>query len=178
MSFCFEAPAAQGQLILRTPEELAYEFGLRLDLEALTVGIDRGVVLPLATSDGQTFKPDEVCLRRIARKEARVREYQRRLARQDKGSANRRKTARRIARLKAYGREVRQDFAHKASHALATSDAHVFVLERLKLKNMTAAPAPKQTAAGRYAPNGAAAKAGLNKALLSSALGLIKPHLT
>ncbi len=178
VSFCFEAPAAQGDFVLRTPEELAYEFGLRPDLEALTVGIDRGVVLPLATSDGQAFKPDEVCLRRIARKEARARKYQRRMARQDKGSANRRKTARRIARLKAYGREVRQDFAHKASHALAESDAHVFVLERLKLKNMTAAPAPKQTAAGRYAPNGAAAKAGLNKALLSSALDLTRQFLT
>jgi putative transposase len=42
---------------------------------------------------------------------------------------------------------------------------------------MTAAPAPRQDAAGRYTANGAAAKAGLNKAILSSALGLTKQFL-
>ena len=41
---------------------------------------------------------------------------------------------------------------------------------------MTAAPAPKQDAKGRYTVNGAAAKAGLSRALLGSALGLIKQY--
>ena len=52
------------------------------------------------------------------------------------------------------------------------------MLEDLKLKNMTAAPAPKQDVAGRYTRNGAAAKAGLNKALLSNSLGSVSQFLT
>jgi len=181
VSFCFEpATPAEGTepLILRTPEELAYEFGLRGDLEAITVGIDRGVALPLATSDAQTFRIAEINARRIAKKEVRVQRHQRRMARQTLGSKNRHKTRRRIARLKGYAANVRQDFAHKASHALVASGAEVFVLEDLKLKNMTAAPAPRRDERGRYTANGAAAKAGLNKALLASALGLVKELIT
>lgn len=182
VSFCFEAPAeldASGKpVILRTPEELAYEFSLRPDLADITVGLDRGVKMPLATSDGKSFTFDPVAARRIQAKEKRIKRYQRRMARQEPGSANRNKTRRRIARLKAYGAEVRRDFAHKASHALAKSSSEVFVLEDLKLKNMTAAPAPRRGTHGRYTANGAAAKAGLNKAILASSLGLVKELLT
>ena len=179
VSFCSETHV-QGEepVILRTPEELAYEFGLRGDLDAITVGIDRGVALPVALSNGQTFRVDEVNAQRIAKKETRARRFQRRLARQQKGSRNREKTKRRIARLKGYGARVRQDFAHKTSHALVTSNAQIFVLEDLKLQNMTAAPAPRRDEQGRYTANGAAAKAGLNKAILASALGLVKEFIT
>lgn len=183
VSFCFELPVSMSAeeeepVILRTPEELAYEFGLRKDLDAITVGIDRGVVLPVAASTGQTFTIPGVCDRRVEKKEARARRYQRRLSRQQKGSKNREKTKRRIGRCKAYGRHVRQDFAHKTSYTLAASPAQVFVLEDLKLKNMTAAPASRQDMQGRYTANGAAAKAGLNKAILANALGLTAQFLT
>lgn len=183
VSFCFEEPAAaadQGEelIILRTPEELAYEFGLRNDLDDITVGIDRGVALPAATSDGLEFRFDDVNTTRIAKKDARVKRFQRRLARQQKGSRSREKTKRRIARLKGYGARVRQDFAHKTSHALVASNAQVFVLEDLKLQNMTVAPAPRRDEQGRYTANGAAAKAGLNKAILARALGLVKEFIT
>lgn len=179
VSFCFEAPGAPGaeEFILRDPQELAYEFGMREDLDDITVGIDRGVVLPLALSTGQTFELSETQKERIEEKARRVRRYQRQMARQAPNSKNRNKTRSRIARLVSYGREVRQDFAHKASRALVDSPAEVFVVEDLKLANMTAAPAPRQDAAGRYTANGAAAKAGLNKAILSSALGLTKQFL-
>jgi len=45
----------------------------------------------------------------------------------------------------------------------------VVVLEKLPAKNMTrrAKPAPDPNNPGRYLPNGAAAKSGLNKAILS-----------
>jgi len=144
----------------------------------VTVGLDRGIKMPLATSDGQAFVVGDVNAARIQTKEVRIKRFQRRMARQQLGSANRHKTRRRIARLKTYGAEVRRDFAHKASHALAASSAEVFVLEDLKLKNMTAAPAPRLDKPGRYTANGAAAKAGLNKALLASSLGLVKTLLT
>ena len=178
VSFCFEMPPIDGADVLRTPEELAYEFSLRPDLDQITVGIDRGVVLPVATSDGQAFKFDPVCAARISREAQRIRRFQRRLARQKIDSKRRLKTKRHLGRLRSYGREVRKDFAHKVSFALANSPAQVFVLEDLKLKNMTAAPAPKVDAAGRHTRNGAAAKAGLNKALLSCSLGQVSQFLT
>ena len=182
VSFCHEVPAELDEngepVILRTPEELAYEFATREDLEEVTVGLDRGVAIAVAASNGATFGIDPVQAHRIAKKEHRAKRFQRRMARQEKGSRNRHKTRRRIARLKAYGRQVRQDFCHKASHALAFSEAQVFVLEDLKLKNMTAAPAPRLDAAGRYTANGAAAKAGLNRALLANALGQVATYLT
>lgn len=180
VSFCYEKQPAPGEQpqVLRTEQELTYEFGLRSaqELEQLVVGIDRGVKLPVATSEGPAFVIDPPCAARIAKKDRQTKRYQRRMARQQLGSKNRSKTRQRIARLKAYGAQVRRDFAHKTSFALVTSPAQVFAFEDLKLKNMTAAPAPKQDEKGRYTANGAAAKAGLNRALLGSALGLVKHY--
>ena len=177
VSFCFEAPALAANeepFVLRTQEELAYEFGLRKDLDAIVVGLDRGIVLPVATSTGQQFIIAAVNTKQIDKKEARARRYQRKMARQVLGSKNRNKTKQRVARLKGYGKEVRKDFAHKVSHELVASEAQVFIFEDLKIKNMTAAPAPRQDEQGRYTANGAAAKAGLSKGILASAWGPVK----
>ena len=175
VSFCYEKTAAEGEepVVVRTQEELLYEFSLRTDLPSITQGLDRGISVPLASSAGEYFKIEDKNLQRIAKRERRAARYQRKLARQQPTSNRRRKTKLKIAKLKQYGAEVRQDFAHKASHKLVTSSAEVFVFEDLKLKNMTASPAPVQVSVGRWAPNGSAAKAGLNKALLKSALGTI-----
>ena len=178
VSFCFECAPCQdaqaGPVVLRTEAELMYEFSLRPDLAAITVGIDRGVAIPAATSQGCAFTVSAVCAQRIGKKEKRARRYQRQMARQEKGSKNRLKARCRCARLKAYAANVRKDFAHKASAALVASPAQIFAFEDLKLKNMTASPKPKKDEAGRWTANGSAAKAGLSKALLSSALGLIR----
>jgi putative transposase len=181
VSFCYEmqavlTPGQSESLVLRTPDELVYEFSLRTDeeLARLTVGLDRGIAIPLAASTGQSFKLDPVCLNRIDKKERAARRYQRSMARQVLGSKNRNKNRTRKARCQSYAKHVRQDFAHKASHALVSSVAEIFVFEDLKLKNMTKAPAPKQDAKGCYTRNGAAAKAALSKGLLSSALGSVK----
>lgn len=181
VSFCFDAPnldAAGKEVVLRTPAELAYEFNNLPDaeLEALTEGCDRGVKQPLMLSSGEAFTIPPVCAARIARKAKRAAGYQRRMARQTKGSCGYRKTKRKKAKLQQYGADVRQDFSHKVSCALAESPKKIFVFEDLRIKNMTAAPAHKPVAPGRWAPNGSAAKAGLNKALLGSALGLIREY--
>jgi hypothetical protein len=53
--------------------------------------------------------------------------------------------------------------------------AQIFVFEDMKLKYMTASPAAKQDRKGCFNQNGAAAKAGLDKAMLFAiALGLVK----
>jgi transposase len=64
-------------------------------------------------------------------------------------------------------RNRRRDFHHKTARALvSTCDA--IALERLQVANMTHRPKPRPDPArpGAYLPNGAAAKSGLNKAVL------------
>ncbi|WP_165977916.1 transposase [Nonomuraea diastatica] len=92
---------------------------------------------------------------------------QRRLARTTKGS-KRRKTV--MAAMRQIMRRVRwrrADFNAQAAHRLTRRDGHV-VVEDLNTEGMTAAvkPKPDPDRPGRFLRNGAAAKAGLNKAIL------------
>jgi len=62
---------------------------------------------------------------------------------------------------------------HKASHTFSSDpERSLFVVEGLKVKNMTKKPEPKKDASGNFVRNGASAKAGLNKSILSSCWGL------
>jgi len=93
---------------------------------------------------------------------------QRGLSKAVKGSANRTKARAALAAVRERERHRRQDFCAKAAHQLATDNA-VVVLEKLRVKNMTrrARPAPDPDNPGGFLPNGAAAKSGLNKGILS-----------
>ena len=174
VSFCYDHTSDS---ILRAPHELAYELSQLDDdgLARVTLGIDRNVRDNyIATSDGRQFRPEAVVLVRIGRKERGAKRYQRRIARAQQGSANRRKLIARLARKKGYAPRARNDFAHKVSHALATSDARFFVLEDLKIPRMTKAPKARfDEATGQWLPNGARAKAGLNRAILASCWGTV-----
>ena len=133
-------------------------------------------------SDGRAFGLSDVQQTRMARAEQRRARYQRRMARCAKAKVGGKtrvsqgylKLKRRAAKQTAYCRNVRVDVAHKASHELVESDHEVFAFEDLNIKNMTAAPAPKPDAAGRWARNGSAARAGLNAAILRSGWGLFQ----
>ena len=71
-----------------------------------------------------------------------------------------------------------RDFAHQTSHRLAASDHRIFVVEDLKIKNMTASPAPQPKADGNGSePNGTTAKAGLNRSILAAAWGMVVTFL-
>jgi putative transposase len=65
----------------------------------------------------------------------------------------------------------RKDFHHKTSRQLVNR-YQVIVLEDLQAANMRKAPKPKQDENGNYLPNGAAAKAGLNKSIGDAGWGL------
>jgi putative transposase len=186
VSFSYESSTPDDQFIERTPDELVYELQGRDDLEEVVWAGDRGVSVPLMGSDGTAFDFSEVQKARLTRAEQQKRKYQRRMARCQKQRVDGRlrvskgylKLKKRAARHAAYCRDVRQDFAHQTSHRLVSSDTQVFAFEDLNIKNMTAAPAPKQDADGRWAPNGSAAKAGLNAAILRSAWGLVQRFTT
>lgn len=143
------------------------------DLIACTIGFDRGTVLPVMASDRQTVKILEVCLKRAEKKEIYRKRYQRQLKRQVLGSKNRNKTKAKISKTYEYGRNVRKDTAHKGTHAfVSNSVTRLFVLEDLKIKNMTKKPKAKKDQNGKFVKNGARGKAGLHKAILESCWGL------
>jgi putative transposase len=128
------------------------------------VGVDRGVVVAVATSAGELLdRPFST-----AGEQRRVLRLQRRLSRSTKGSANRGKTRAALAAVRARERHRRADFCHTTAHQLAHANT-VVVLEKLSTKNMTrrAPPVADPSHPGGFLPNGAAAKSGLNKAILS-----------
>jgi putative transposase len=139
------------------------------------VGVDRGVVVAVATSDGQLIDRDFV----TAGEQRRMVVLQRRLSRAGKGSANRRKARESVAKLRGAERHRRQDFCQQTAHQL-TRDNALVVLEKLPTKNMTrrVKPAPDPDNSGRYLPNGAASKSGLNKAIRSKGWHRFETALT
>jgi putative transposase len=139
------------------------------ELRKMTVGLDRGVALPLAGSDCQQFDFSDTQKKRILAQERHKKRWQRRLARRTKGSAGWVKAKRKVARYQRYGADVRRDVAYKTSHALVNNPHYkLFVFEALKVKNMTKRAKPKLDEQGRWVRNGAAAKSGLNKSILAS----------
>jgi putative transposase len=133
----------------------------------LPVGIDLGVASFLTASDG-TFFPNPRHLATIA---GRLAAAQRDLAGKKRGGSRRRKAAAKVAKLHGKVRRQRLDHAHKAALALVR-DHDLIVYEDLKIKNMTARPKPRPDGSGDYAPNGAAAKSGLNKSINDAGWGI------
>lgn len=127
------------------------------------VGVDRGVVVAVATSAGQLI--DAAFSTPAERR--RVTRLQRRLSRCAKGSANRNKVRAQLTDLRARERRRREDFYAKTAHDLARDHALV-VLEDLRTRNMTrrAKPVADPDNPGAFLPNGASAKSGLNKSIL------------
>jgi putative transposase len=139
-----------------------------------TLGGDRGVAKPLVTSDGQVFDLLPVQKSRIQKTRRQRQRWQRRAARRTKRSRNQQKAYRKAARYQQYEVNVRQEYAHQTSHTLVVNAEYdLYVFEDLPIKNMTQRPKAKKDAAGRFLPNGAKAKAGLNRAILSSAWGQV-----
>ncbi len=156
----------------RIAEDLRHLSGEQLTER--TLGGDRGVAKPLATSDGQVFDLLPVQKPRIQKARRQRQRWQRRAARRKKGSQNQKKAYRKVARYQRYEVNVRQEYAHQTSHALvvnATYDLYAF--EGLQINNMTKRPKPKKDTQGLFLPNGAKAKAGLNRAILTSAWGQV-----
>ena len=100
------------------------------------------------------------------------------LARCQKGSANRVKATAKVARAHRKVRASRTDFLHRASTRLVR-DHDVLVVEDLAVRNMTRRPAPRPDPdrPGAYLPNGAAAKAGLNKSIHDAGWGEFRRQL-
>src|SRR5258708_15625640 len=128
------------------------------------VGIELGWTHFAALSNGEFI--DHPCYFRKAEK--KLAKAQQALSRKKKGSHRRKKAVQHVAKYHCKIRNQRKDFQHKASRKLV-NQYQVIVFEDLKTANLTKRPKPKQDeATGIYLPNGAAAKAGLNKSILDA----------
>jgi IS605 OrfB family transposase len=126
------------------------------------VGIDRGVAVPVATSDGQCFSFETT----LPGEAIRLRRLQQRLARQQKGSSRRGQTVLALGRLLHRVRNRRADFAHQTAHRLTTQHS-VVVLEDLRVQEMTRSAKGTVEQPGRNVRQ----KAGLNRVILDKAWG-------
>lgn len=126
------------------------------------VGIDRGVVLLLADSDGRTVENP----RPLQKSRAKLTRAQRKLSRTVKGSKNRARAAKRVGRIHRRVSRQRDAVLHRESKHYAENQG-VVVVEALRLKNMTASAKGTVEAPG----TNVAQKAGLNRALLDGGLG-------
>jgi len=95
------------------------------------IGIDLGIkCFALLSDDSEIDAP-----RPLAKGLKRLRRLQRSVSRKKKGSANRKKAVKKLARLYRRVRNVRQDFLHRTTTDLAKSHG-VIVIEDLKVRNM------------------------------------------
>ena len=150
------------------------------------VGIDRGCVHTLISSDGILMdmpKPSRAELKRL-------KHLQRRMSRQDRvnearggktakfASKRRQKTLSRFNALQGRIVRRRNDWIERTTTRLARENILV-AMEDLDVQAMTKRPKPKPDPdkPGRYLHNGAKAKAGLDRSILSNCWGRILKRL-
>lgn len=160
------------------------------------VGIDVGVVLPMALSDGnhqehgrpdklpngdsdrdKWLNPDEKAkLLGLEHRAAHRKSYRKP---KEKSSNRLRTTYGQIRQLRAKATRRSIDWQHKTTTTLARQYG-VIVVEQLNIPGMTKSPAPKPDPdnAGTFLRNGAKAKGGLNRSITQEAWGRTVTMLT
>ena len=126
------------------------------------IGLDVGVALVVADSDGNKVKPLEL-MREL--KKLRVKAQQ--LSRKQKGSNNRAKAKVRLAKINLKIANKRRNFLHKLSLQYAENQG-IVVVEDLKIKNMTKSAKGTKEKPGKSVK----AKAGLNRSITQQSWGL------
>lgn len=90
---------------------------------------------------------------------------QRRLSKFEKGTPERKRCRKVVARIHERIRNRRHNFTHQTARRVV-DEFGVIAVEKLRVKNMSKRPKPKKDeATSEYLPNGASAKAGLNKSI-------------
>ncbi|MFD8631395.1 RNA-guided endonuclease InsQ/TnpB family protein [Streptomyces sp. NPDC059533] len=138
------------------------------------IGIDMGVSHFLTTSEGEHIanpRHGKLGADALADAQRELKAFPRR--KRENRSAKHRRAVEKVAGLHRKIRRRRTDHAHKTALALVRT-YDVIAHERLSIANMVRRPKPKPDAEqhGRFLPNGAAAKAGLNKSIHDAGWGV------
>lgn len=146
----------------------------RLPTVGRSVGIDLGVENLAATSDGALFAGEQFG----ARAKTQLALAQQRLARQQRGSKRRSLQLAHIAQLHRKISNQRMNASHKLSRQLV-NEYDFIAMEDLSIKDMMRAPRAKPDLdhPGAFLPNGAAAKAALNRSIHDAGWGQLASHL-
>ena len=137
-----------------------------LPVVASEVGIDLGITHFAALSDGTFIESP-----RYYRKAQKTLEKgQQALACKKRGSHRRDRVRKLVAKAHRKIANQRRDFHHKQAKKLV-AEHQTIVFEELEITNVSKRAKPKQDENGKYLPNGAAAKAGLNKSILDAGWG-------
>ncbi|MFE2563069.1 RNA-guided endonuclease InsQ/TnpB family protein [Streptomyces mirabilis] len=129
------------------------------------IGIDRGVKITAALSDGRKLN----CPQLTIRERAQIRKRQRRASRAPKDSERKVAEYGKVAKLRAREADRRKDWCEKTSTMLArTYDLVRF--EKLNIKNMAASAKGTVEHPGKMVRQ----KAGLNRAILAQGWGLLR----
>jgi putative transposase len=138
------------------------------------VGIDLGIANFLADSGGGFVENPRHGRRAAAKLEAAQQDLSRFPRRKAKDrTKNHQRAVDKVAQLHGKVRRQRLDHAHKT--ALGLVREHDFIAhEDLKIRNMSKAPTtkPDPETPGGFLPNGAAAKAGLNRSIADAGWGV------
>ncbi len=137
------------------------------------VGIDLGLLHFATLSTGETIENP----RHYRKAEQRLERLQQALSRKKRGSHRRRKAVKQVAKAHRKVANQRRDFLHRQSRKLVKAYG-TMVFEELQPANMSKRPKPKQDENGKYLPNGAAAKGGLNKSIGDAGWGLFQQFCT
>lgn len=97
------------------------------------VGVDLGIKELAITSDGQTFENPRAYKSKIKK----LKKYQRRVSRKQKGSKNRKKAVMKLSRVHKQISDIRNDAVHKLTTSLVKTKPKMLVIETLKPKNMS-----------------------------------------
>jgi len=145
----------------------------RLGDNADAIGIDLGLLHFATLSTGETIENP----RHYRKAEKRLERVQQALSRKKRGSTRRRKAVKQVGKAHRKIANQRKDFLHKASRQLVNAYGTI-VFEELQPANMSRRPKPKQDETGKYLPNGAAAKGGLNKSIVDAGWAMFQQFCT
>ncbi len=148
-----------------------------LEPSAEEVGIDVGLKVFAALSNGEFienprfFRRDEKALAKAQRKFDKVKNRHRTKAR--------RKAKKVVSRIHERIATRRHDFVHQTARRLVNHFG-VIAVEALSVENMMASPKakPDPENPGQFLPNGASAKAGLNKSIADASWSMFRAVLT
>jgi len=127
-----------------------------------TIGIDVGVSLVVADSDGNKVKPLSL-LRELAKLRLRAKQF----SQKKKGSKSRAKAKAKLAKANLKIANKRKDFLHKLSLQYAENQG-IVVVEDLKIKNMTKSAKGTKESPGKNVKQ----KAGLNRLITQQSWGM------
>lgn len=140
---------------------------IKLEEARSAVGIDLGINKLVSLSDGSFVENPKFGASSAVRRRLRIR--QRRISRKVKGSKNRSKAGKAVARLHQKIRNKRDAYQWNAAQKIANT-ADVIVHEDLNIAAMKKRCKPKKQA-GRFLPNGQSAKRGLNRSISDASWG-------